>query len=204
MNNINYPTPPTDTTKIISTTAVIFFLIGLGLGGYFVSNENGYISNEKFTISSALAHGNKPVMITFFTLSYLAVIYLIYIRGPKKYIGYRILLLILMYALIVAIIYITVDKNRKLHYIFAGIIFIANLIFVLSTMIIYNEYLKNKNNSLVYFLDINIILSFVAFITAAVFIDRRDDTVVDDEIFASSELLSVLTTLVVFIYIGFV
>ena len=174
MNNINYPTPPTDITKIISSSAVILFLIAIGLGGYFVSEENGYISNDKFTISDAIAHGNKPVMITFFTLSYLLVIYLIYIRGPKKYINYRILLLILMYALLITIIYITVQKNCNLHYAFAGIIFISNLLFVLSTMIIYNEYLKNKNNYLVYILDINIVLAFVAFITAAVFIERRD------------------------------
>ena len=136
---------PTITTKILASLGVLFFLIALGLGSYLVSYKKNEIDENRFTISQSLAYGNKPVMVTFYTLAYILLIPLVLFRGGQKSLMYtRLFLLILSYSLLITIIWVTAYRNEKQHYIFAAIIFISNLLFQLITLISFYNYVNRK------------------------------------------------------------
>ena len=129
-----------------------------------------------------------------------------YIRGGEKYLLYlRYLLIIIPYAFIFVIIYVTTEVNKSLHFKFAGTIFLTQLLYVFVVSYIFNKYLEADCNLLIP-LDFNIILIICSFILLLVFgIYNEDDTSeFRSIIFASSENLTVLLNFLPILYLGFI
>lgn len=198
--------PVSNNSRALSLLTLIFFLSGLLLGAYLVATEDGQISPEKFTISQALAYGEKPIMIPLFALTMISTLLLNYVRGGEKFNLYlRYFLTILTYSLIITIVFVTVNKNKSLHFKFAGTIFLSQLLYVLIVSNLFNRYLDPDCNLLIA-IDYNVILVICAFVLLLVFgIFEEDDTSEFQNImFASSENFTVLLNLVPIIFLGFV
>ena len=176
---------------VISSFSILTFLIAFLVGGYSTSIGKDKIEAKNFTVSQALAYGNQPVMVVFFTLSFLGIIMLTYMRGPNRFKFFRIFLLLLIYGFLITIIWITTNKNEKLHYSFAGVIFLSNLLFVMTTAYLMGDYLKNEKIYKTYLIDVTVAVSICAFILINVYgiFEKDEETVIDDEVFASSELI---------------
>lgn len=191
---------PSLVTKILSVLGVIFFCIGLGFGSYLVSYKKKEIDKDRFTISQSLAFGNKPVMITFYTLAYLCIIPLVILRGGNMSLKLlRILLLVLSYSLLITIIWITTYRNEKQHYIFAVIIFLSNLLFQIITIISFYNYV-NKKKTLVGagFMQLLVVLLLFTFLLKSM------NSKLFAKLFASFENLTVLSMGSVLLALGFV
>lgn len=198
--------PPNINTKVLSILTLLFFIAALLFGGYLISHKEGRISSSKFTISQALAYGNKAIMITFFILAAITTLVLHYIRGGGKFSLYlRFFLIILGYILLITVIYVTVEINNKLHFAFAGTIFLSFLLVVLVISNLFNRYLDPDNNLLIP-MDFNTILIISTFILLLVFGVFEADTAheFNNIVFASSENITVLLNLVPVIYLGFI
>ena len=206
MSNYYYPIEPNKKTIILSSFTILTFLIALIVGAYSVSIGKDEIYPKNFTVSQALAFGSKPVMVVFFVLSFIGMILLTYLRGPGRFKFTRIALLTLMLSFLLSIIWITTFKNEKLHYSFAGVIFVSNLLFVLLTAYIFGEYLKNEKIYKTYIIDITVAVIISAFILINVYgvFEKDEETLIDDEIFASSELITIGATGVIIYFLGFV
>lgn len=206
---INYNrtiSPPNNKTRIVSFTAVVFFLIAMVFGAYMVSLDKKKLASDDFTISRALEFGNKYIMITFFTLSFVLIIYLNYLRSNKFLYFIRIILLLIVYSLLITILWVTVTYDKNIHYILAGIIFTCNIIFLFLIEKIFEEYLKNKKYYQ-HFLDISITLSIITWIALIVFgiLDAdKNDLIADEEIFAICENITVLLTAIPIMFLGFI
>ena len=191
---------PSLVTKILSVLGVIFFCIGLGFGSYLVSYKKKAIDKNRFTISQSLAFGNKPVMITFYTLAYLCIIPLVILRGGNMSLKLlRILLLVLSYSLLITIIWITTFRNEKQHYIFAAIIFLSNLLFQIITIISFYNYV-NKKKTLVGagFIQLLVVLLLFTFLLKSM------NSKLYSRLFASFENVTVLSMGSVLLALGFV
>ena len=92
----------------------------------------------------------------------MAYIYLIFLRGPSKYLYSRTICLLISYSLLITIIWITTYKDLKLHKIFASIIFISILIYHILTLVAF----KNVSNNLHYSLLIATILNAMVLIAS--------------------------------------
>ena len=191
---------PSFTTKILSILGVLFFCIGLGFGSYLVSYNKKQIDKNRFTVSQSLAFGNKPVMITFYTLAYLCIIPLVILRGGNPSLKYlRIFLLVLSYSLLITIIWITTYRNEKQHYIFAAIIFLSNLLFQIITIISFYNYV-NKKKTLVGagFIQLLVVLLLFTFLLKSM------NSKLYSRLFASFENVTVLSMGSVLLALGFV
>ena len=198
--------PPSINTKVLSILTLLFFLSALLLGGYLVSTKKGEINPDKFTISQALAYGEKPVMITFFVLAGITTLLLNHCRGGDNFSLYlRYFLIILTYALIVTIIYVTVGVNKVAHFKFAGTIFLSQILVVFIVSNLFNKYLDPDNNLLIP-IDFNIILIISCFVLLLVFgiFESDDYSEFNNIVFASSENITVLLNLVPILYLGFI
>ena len=97
----------------------------------------GKISKDDFTISQALAFGEKPPLIIFFVIGIVLIGYLVYYRNIKGGIKNKIqmamsyILLLLITVFFITIMWITIYKNEKHHYIFSAIIFGSAILFIL-------------------------------------------------------------------------
>lgn len=127
-------------TKNLSLSIVVLFISMFVMGSYFFSFEKGEINSNLFTISQSLAFGNDIVMTILLTIIFGLLIYMIYLKGPNNGLYFRIFLLIIMYAFINTIFYVTTYYNKTDHYILAGFIFTAALIYIF-----YSSYLMFKN-----------------------------------------------------------
>lgn len=208
-NLINYNktiSPPNLHTKKLSIISVVFFLIALVGGAYGFSIASNHIDDNDFTVSQALAHGNKIIMIIFFVSSFLIMAYLNYLRSSNFLYKLRIFLLFVVCTLIITIMWVTVSKNNHLHYMLAGIIFTTNILYLLIISHIFNEYLKNEKRYKKYILDIILFLTFFAWIILLVFgiFSSGDDDLFDDEIFAITENITVCLTALPILFLGFV
>lgn len=191
---------PTISTKILSSLGVLFFLIALGLGSYLVSHKKNEIDEDKFTISQSLAFGNKPVMVTFYTLAYILLILLVLFRGGQKSMMYiRLFLLILSYSLLITIIWITTYRNKKQHYIFAAIIFISNLLFQLITLISFYNYV-NRKKTLIGAGIIQLLIVILLF----VFLAKSLHSKLYSQLFASFENVTVASMGSIILALGYV
>lgn len=193
-------------SKVLSILTLLFFLAALVFGAYIAALDKGQIDAQRFTISQALAHGEKSIMITFFALAYLTTILLNYVRGGNKFTLYlRYFLISLFYSLIIVIIYITTEKNKALHYKFAGTIFLCQLLVVLIISNLFNQYL-HPDCSLLIAIDFNIILIICSFILLIIFgiFDDEDNNEFDNIVFASNENITVFLNLLPILYLGFV
>lgn len=205
MDNLLFK-PPNMVSRSVSIAAVISFLGALLGGAYGFSLEQKKVNERVFTISQALAFGNKYIMVIFFTLAFAGIIFLNFYRSPRKLLYYRLAFLILVYSFLITIIWVTTFVNKKLHYIFAGIIFTSNLIYIGILTYVYQRYLRKVERYKTYLLDLNLLLAFASLIILIVFGIFEDDekSILDDAIFASNENFTVLLTLITLIYLGFI
>jgi hypothetical protein len=124
-------------TKLFASLGTFSIFMNVLLSGYIASLVKGKITKNDFTISQALAFGEKPPLIIFFIIGIVLIGLLIYyrnIRGIAKnkiqtIISYILLLLITVF--FITIMWITVYKSETNHYIFAAIIFGSAILFVL-------------------------------------------------------------------------
>ena len=132
--------------------------------------------------------------------------YLNYLRSSNFLYKLRILLILIISTLILTIMWVTVAKNKKIHYILAGVIFTSNIIYLLTISYIFNDYLKKEKKYKRYILDIIILLTFTAWIILLVFgvFSKSDDDLFDDEIFAITENITVCLTALPILYLGFI
>jgi hypothetical protein len=124
-------------TKLVASLGTFSILINILLSGYIASFVKGKISKDDFTVSQALAFGEKPPLIIFFVIGIVLIGYLVYyrnIRGPadnkiQATMSYILLLLITVF--FITIMWITIYKNETHHYIFSSIIFGSAILFIL-------------------------------------------------------------------------
>lgn len=198
--------PPDTISRSVSVLSAISFLGALLGGAYGYSIHKKKVDGSVFTISQALAFGNQYIMVIFFTLAFMGIIFLNFYRSPKKYLIARIILLLFIYGFLITIIWITTFKNEKLHYTFAGIIFLSNLIYISILTYVYQRYLKTKASYKTYLLDLNLMFAFAAMIILLVFgiFESDQRTNLDNSIFASTENFNVLVTATTLIFLGFI
>mgnify|MGYP003152027779 CR=1 FL=1 len=198
--------PPNFTSRSVSVASAISFLIALLGGAYAVSVEQKKVDDKIFTISQALAFGNKYVMVIFFTLAFAGIFFLNFYRTPRKLLIPRIILLTFVYGFLITIIWVTTFVNQNLHYIFAGIIFTSNLIYITIITYLYQRYLASKARYKTYMLDLNLMLAFASMVILLVFgiFESNENSKLDDGIFASNENFTVLLTLVTLLFLGFI
>jgi hypothetical protein len=153
-------------SKSIAVVGVLIVVSMFTLAAYLDSFLKGDIDKNIFTVSQALAFGNRPLMISMLTAGMFAIGYLIYYRG-HRYMLIRLFLLFVMLALIITIMWVTTFYNRKDHYIIAFVIFICNILLVtLNSVAIYKDIkgLSMISNVIVFLLPILAILGFVGLI----------------------------------------
>ena len=126
-------------SKLISLIAILCFMFGFGIAAYEISYEKGRINNVEFTVSESLAFGDEPGLVTLFTIGIIAYMYLIKMKGPKEFLYIRLFLLLLIYSFLITIIWITTYKDKRLHYIFAFIIFLSTFIYHILTYISFSK-----------------------------------------------------------------
>lgn len=117
-------------SKYLSVIIIVLFLSAFGLTSYLPSTLKGEITKNEFTVSQSLAFAIKTAFIILLTVAVGLLGYLMYYRGHALII-FRLFLLVIMYAFIVTILWVTTYYNTEYHYIFAGIIFSAGLIFIM-------------------------------------------------------------------------
>lgn len=205
IKHYNYPTLPNQKTNILALVTIFTYVIALVVGAYAISISKDKIEQNEFTISQALAFGSRELMIICFVISYICAILLIWNRGPMEYIAFRSLLITISYVLLITIIYVTKYYDEPMHFTLAGIIFICNLLFILLTAHIFRGYLRHEPVLHTYIFDGLIVILISAFILVNVYgvFEINRETFIDDEIFATSELISVFSTLGVVYYLGF-
>ena len=198
--------PPDTISRVVGTASVISFLGALLGGAYGYSIHKKKVDKDIFTISQALAFGNQYIMVVFFTLAFMGIIFLNFYRSPKKLLIIRVLLLILMYVFLITIMWVTTFKNEKLHYAFAGIIFLSNLVYVSILTYVYQKYLKDKASYKTYLLDLNLMFAFAAMVIILVFgiFESDNRTNLDDAIFASTENFNVIITATTLLFLTFI
>lgn len=198
--------PPDTISRSVGAISAISFLGALFGGAYGYSIHKNKVDENVFTISQALAFGNQYIMVVFFTLAFMGIIFLNFYRSPRKFLIARVILLLFVYGFLITIIWITTFKNEKLHYIFAGIIFLSNLIYISILTYVYQKYLKNKASYKTYLLDLNLMFAFAAMVILLVFgiFESDERTNLDDAIFAATENFNVLVTATTLIFLGFI
>jgi len=205
IKNYNYPTLPTQKTKVLSSLTIFSYLTGLAVGAYAVSIGKDKIMRDEFTVSQALAFGCRELMIISFIVTYISMLLLIWERGPMKFIEIRSLLITIFFALLITIIYVTKYYNEEMHFNMAGVMFIANLFFILITAHLFRGYLKNEPDLHTYLFDGLIVILLAAFILVNVYgvFETKRKTFIDDEIFATNELITIFSSLGIIYYLGF-
>ena len=150
-------------SKVLSLVVVFIFLCSFGLGSYLPSALSGDVNKKEFTVSQSLAYSIKPLFVILLTIAILTLAYLIYYRG-HNYLYIRLFLLLVMYAFIVTIVWVTTMYSEKDHYILAAFIFAASCIFItLNSLAIYSG-LKIKTRKSKIILIIIPILAFIGMI----------------------------------------
>ena len=137
-------------SKSLSIACITLFAIFLGITAYLVSALKGEINSENFTISQALAFGNKPAMVTLVVLTVGILSYLTYYRG-HNYLYLRLFLNLLICSFIIKIIWVTTYYSQSDHYILASFIFGSMVLTIfLNSYLIYNGLkVKTKSNKMI-------------------------------------------------------
>ena len=141
---------PDTTSKRLAISCITLFVLFLGITAYLVSALKGEINSDVFTISQAIAFGNKPAMITLVVLSMSIFSYLTYYRG-HNYLYFRLLLCLIICAFVITIIWVTTFYIPMDHYILATFIFSSVVTtIVLNSYLIYNgQTVKTKNSKMI-------------------------------------------------------
>ncbi len=102
------------------------------LSGYITSLLKYKIDKNDFSISQSLAFGNKISLVILFIISLMLTAYLVFYRKMTKvYTIINIILLIIICVFFITIVWITMHRNALQHSIFALIIFLSVLIFII-------------------------------------------------------------------------
>jgi hypothetical protein len=126
-------------SKSIAVVGVLIVVLMFTLAAYLDSFLKGDIDKNIFTVSQALAFGNRPLMIAMLSAGMFAIGFLIYYRG-HRYMLIRLFLILLMLSLIITIMWVTTFYSRQDHYIIAFVIFIANILLIsLNSMSIFKD-----------------------------------------------------------------
>ena len=141
---------PDFTSKSLAIACITFFVLFLGITAYLVSALKGEIQSDNFTISQAIAFGNKPAMITLVVCAMGILSYLMYYRG-HKYLYFRLLLNLIICAFVITIVWITTYYSESDHYILASFIFTSVVIsIILNSFLIYNGLsVKTKSKKMI-------------------------------------------------------
>lgn len=189
-----------NSTKINSVISVISFLIALCVFSYgysIIAGELGTEGTKTFTVSRSLGKGNKTGILIFLGIASLYLAYLVYFRGPEKYLKMRFGLLFISFGLLISLLWFTPWYNSTLHYSLATVIFFCLLVYIILTYyLIYLNYQADKN--LFYFL---IILNIMFTIALGVLGIINHDANVD--IFAGFELGFALLFAISIFFLGF-
>lgn len=192
--------PVDNSTRIISVISILTFLIGLTVFSYgfsIIDGELGTTESKTFTISRSLGKGNKPGIIIFITLAILYLFWLILLRGPKKYLKLRLILVGISYVLLISLLWLTPWYNESLHYALASVIFAFLLFYIMITYyLLYKNYQKNKY--LFYFL-IGLNVSVTIALAVLAILHGKVDT----DFFASFELVFAFLFGVSILVLGF-
>jgi hypothetical protein len=148
----------------VSVCAITIFLLLFGIACYYTSYDKGEISSDIFTISQSLAYANKRAVILLLTIGMLLIFQLNYMIPIKNYAHFRAALLIIMYAFVMSLLWVTTYYNSEDHYILAGIIFSTIVIYI--NMIGFGYYAKCNSNKLMLITPALSVLVFVGLIIA--------------------------------------
>lgn len=192
---------PDFSTKLLAS--IVFASLGLAFSvfAYFYSGviegKLGVEGDATFTISKALAYGNKPgfIVLTFLGFGYL--LYLLALRGPIDMFIRRIFFLFISFSLLLSLLWFTPSYNSTLHYALASIIFTFILFFNLVTYyLFYKRFHKDKNVFLLMGF-----LNMAAYVCLIVFAVLRGS--LESDIFAGFEILFALLFLSTIMIIGY-
>jgi hypothetical protein len=141
---------PDTMSKRLAVSCVTLFVLFLGITAYLVSALEGEIQGNNFTISQAIAFGNKPSMITLVVLAMGIFSYLTYYRG-HNYLYFRLLLSLIICSFVITIVWVTTYYSKEDHYILAAFIFSSVVItIILNSYLIYNgQTVKTKNSKMI-------------------------------------------------------
>lgn len=129
---------PNNKTRLLSVIISFLFLATFGLLAYLNAALEHQIDSNLFTISQALAFSIKPAFVAVFTIACILFAYLLYYRG-HNYLWIRLFMLLVIYAFIVTIVWVTTYYNKFDHYILASFIFTFAVLFIgLNSFLIYN------------------------------------------------------------------
>jgi hypothetical protein len=198
--------PPNFQTRVLSIIILLSFITAVVGGAYIVSLEKDKIDSRKFTVSQALAHGNKEIMVPLFIVSLLATVLLNYIRGGERYLLiFRIIVTILIYTMMVSLIWITVEKDKATHFHIAGSIFTFITVYIFTIIYLFNKYLYGYNSNKI-LLDLNMVLLYCSFILLLVFgiFDESDKSEFNSIMFAGNENITIFLNFVPLLYLGFI
>jgi hypothetical protein len=141
---------PDTISKRLAIACITLFVLFLGITSYLVSALKGEIQDDNFTISQAIAFGNKPSLVTLVLLAMGIFSYLTYYRG-HNYLYFRLLLSLMICAFVITIVWVTTYYSKEDHYILAAFIFSSVVItIVLNSYLIYNgQSVKTKNSKMI-------------------------------------------------------
>jgi hypothetical protein len=138
---------PNFISKSLAIACITLFVLFLGITAYLVSSLKGEIKDDNFTISQAIAYGNKPSMIILVVCAMGILSYLTYYRG-HKYLYFRLLLNLIICSFIITIVWVTTYYSESDHYILAAFIFGSVVIsIILNSYLIYNGLPKKTKNA---------------------------------------------------------
>jgi hypothetical protein len=133
---------PSKLSRYLSIAILFLYLATFGLLAYLPSALKGEITDTEFTVSQSLAFSIKPAFVVVFTIATLLFAYLIYYRG-HNFMWTRLFFLLVIYAFIITILWVTTFYSMTDHYILAAFIFLFTVLFImLNNFVIYNG-LKN-------------------------------------------------------------
>ena len=155
-------------SKLVSIVGILIVVLMFTLAAYLNSFLNGKIDKNLFTVSQALAFGNKPAMLSMLTVGIALLMYLNYYRG-LNFLYIRMFLLFLLYALITTLFWVTTYYNRKDHYIIAFTIFTSIIIYIfLNSFALYNSNLSIYSKVFLISLPILALLGFIGLIVSSI------------------------------------
>ncbi len=193
--------PSNFSTKLIGFIVIMSLTFAFAIFAYFyagvVENKLGVEGEATFTISKALAHGNKPGFIVLTFIGFIYLIYLLALRGPITFFIRRIFFVSIAFSLLLSLLWFTPSYNSTLHYSLASIIFTLILFFNLAT---YYLFYKRFVNDRSVFLLMGF-LNLVAYVCLIVFAVLRGN--LETDIFAGFEILFALLFLATITLVGF-
>lgn len=198
--------PPNFQTRVLAIIVLLSFIAAMLGAAYLVALDKDQIDSHKFTISQALAHGSKEIMVPLFIVALFATVLLNYIRGGEPYLlVFRIMCTFLIYTMMIALIWITVEEDKATHFHIAGTIFTFITVYIFAITYLFNNYLPGYNADKM-LLDLNMVLLYCSFVLLLVFgiFDESDKSEFNSIMFAGNENITVFLNFVPLFYLGFI